>query len=97
MSHYVILINWTDQGVRNAKDSPKRAAAARRLAEQAGGKLLQIYYTMGQYDIVAIAEAPNDETIMRITLSLAKLGNIRTTTLKAWTEKEAGKIIAKVR
>ena len=96
MSHYIILINWTDQGVRNAKDSPKRAAAARRIAEQAGGKL-QVYYTMGQYDIVALAEAPNDETIMRINLSLAKLGNIRTTTLKAWTEKEAGKIIAKVR
>lgn len=96
MSHYVILINWTDQGVRNAKDSPKRAVAARRLAEQAGGKL-QIFYTMGQYDIVALAEAPNDETMMRINLSLGKLGNIRTTTLKAWTEKEAGKIIAKVR
>ena len=96
MSHYVILINWTDQGVRNAKDTIKRAAAARRLAEQLGGKI-QVYYTMGQYDIVALAEAPNDETVMRLTLSLAKLGNIRTTTLKAWTEKETSRIIAKVK
>ncbi len=96
MPHYIILLNWTEQGVRNVKDSTKRATAFRRLAEQAGGKL-QIYYTMGQYDIVILGEAPNDETVMRLTLSLAKLGNVRTTTLKAWTEKEASKIIAKVR
>jgi uncharacterized protein with GYD domain len=96
MPHYILLINWTEQGVRNVKDTIKRAGAVRRLYEQAGGKL-QVYYTMGQYDIVALAEAPNDETTMRINLSLAKLGNVRTTTLKAWTEKEAGRVIAKIK
>ncbi len=95
MPHYILLINWTDQGVRNVKDSPKRAEAAKQAAEKAGGKL-QIFYTMGQYDIVGIAEAPNDEAVLRLNLSLASLGNVRTTTLKAWTEEEAAKAIAQI-
>lgn len=95
MPHYIILINWTDQGIRAVKDSPKRAEAARRMIEQAGGKL-QIFYTFGQYDIVGIVEAPNDETMLRLNLAIGSLGNVRTATLKAWPEAEAAKVIAQL-
>jgi uncharacterized protein with GYD domain len=95
MPHYVILIRWTDQGVRNVKDSPKRAEAARKLAEAEGGKLT-LYYTMGRYDIVAIAEARDDETINRIMFRIAMQGTVRTETLKATTEADAAKIIGKL-
>jgi uncharacterized protein with GYD domain len=95
MAHYVILINWTDQGIRNVKESPKRAEAARKAVEKAGGKMT-LYYTMGQYDIVAIAEAANDEAFMQVLLALGSLGSVRTTTLKAFTEEEASKIIGKL-
>ena len=77
------------------KDTAKRAEAARQAAEKAGGKL-QLFYTMGQYDIVGIAEAPDDEALLRLNLSLASLGNVRTTTMKAWTEEEAAKVIAQI-
>ncbi len=92
MPHYVILVRWTDQGIRNVKESPKRAEAARKLAESEGGKLT-LYYTMGRYDLVGIAEARDDETINRILLRIGMLGNVRTETLKATTEADAAKMI----
>jgi uncharacterized protein with GYD domain len=95
MPHYVVLIRWTDQGVRNVKESPKRAEAARKLAEAEGGKLT-LYYTMGRYDIVGIAEARDDETMNRIMLRIAMQGNVRTETLKAMPEADATKIIGKL-
>ena len=95
MPHYIILVNWTDQGIRNAKESAKRSKAAMALIEKLGGKM-QIYYTMGNYDVVSIAEAPNDEVVMQATLQLGAGGSIRTTTLKAWTAAEATKIIEKL-
>ena len=96
MPHYVTLGKWTDQGVRNVRESPKRAEAARHLAEQLGGKL-QLWYTMGEYDFVALSEAPNDETAFQLALQLGSQGNVRTTTMKAWPEADATKVIAKVR
>ena len=95
MPHYIILVNWTDQGIRNVKESTKRAQAAVALIEKLGGKM-QLYYTMGNYDLVSIAEAPNDDVVMQANLQLGAGGNVRTTTLKAWTAAEATKIIAKV-
>ncbi len=94
MPHYIVLINWTEQGIRNAKDSINRAQAARSQAEKMGGKL-EVYYTLGEYDIVAHVEMPNDDTAMQFLLWLGSLGNVRTKTLKAWTEAEAAKIVAK--
>jgi len=96
MPHYIILGNWTDQGIRNVKESPKRAAAARAAFEKAGAKWLGFYNTFGQYDMVLIAEAPNDETIMALLLAIGSLGSVRTTTLKAFPESEADKIIAEL-
>ena len=93
MSHYLLLWNWTEQGVRNFKDSPKRVEAFRQLVEKHGGKLLSFYYTMGKYDGAAIIDAPSDEAWMKMALSVGSLGNIRTTTLKAWPTTEAAKII----
>ena len=96
MPHYVTLIRWTDQGIRNVRDSPKRAEAARKMAEQLGGKLW-LWFTMGEYDLVGIGEFPNDEAYMQFALQTESLGNVRTTTLKAWPEADASKVIAKVR
>jgi len=95
MTRHVILGNWTEQGIRNVKDSPKRVENARAMFEKAGGKL-DIWYTMGKYDFVALAETPNDETYMQLALQLGSLGNVRTTSLKAWTAAEGLKVIGKL-
>jgi len=96
MPYYITLVNWTDQGIRNIKDSPKRAAAAKAVIEKAGGKWHGLYYTFGQYDMVLIAEAVNDETVMSSVLAIGSQGNVRTTTLKAFTEAEAANLIEKL-
>jgi uncharacterized protein with GYD domain len=88
-----MLWNWTDQGIRNAKDSPQRYETFKKGLEKAGGKLVGGYYTMGEYDGVVILEAPNDEVVMKIMLATASLGNVRTKTLKAFAYEEASKIM----
>lgn len=95
MPHYISLIKWTDRGLQAVKDSPMRAEAAQKLAEQMGGSI-QLFYTLGEYDIVGVTEAPNDETALQILLQIGSQGNVRTTTLKAWTPEEAGKVIEKL-
>ena len=95
MPHYFVLGNWTEQGIRNVRESPKRADAAKELASKLGGRI-EVYYTMGQYDFVAIGEMPNDDAVMQFALQIGSQGNARTTTLKAWTQGEATKVLAKV-
>lgn len=95
MPNYITLGNWTEQGIKNVKESPKRADAMAALANKLGAKT-QIFYTMGRYDIVVVTEAPNDDVAMQLLLELGKLGNVKTQTLKAWTTAEATKVIAKV-
>lgn len=95
MPHYISLIKWTDRGLQAVKDSPMRAEAAQKLAEQMGGSI-QLFYTLGEYDIVGVTEAPDDETALQILLQIGSQGNVRTTTLKAWTPEEAGKVIEKL-
>lgn len=94
MPTYIILINYTDQGIRNVKESPKRLDAAKKLLKSMGGEFKQFYLTMGAYDLATIVEAPNDEAIAKFALAAGSLGNIRTTTLKAFPEDEYRKIIA---
>ena len=96
MSHYVILVNFTDRGIKNVKDSPKRAEAFRSAVEKKGGKVSNLYYTLGKHDIVAIVEAPNDEAIASVLYATGSLGNVRTRTLKAFPMSEAAKIIEKL-
>src|SRR5437867_11804374 len=95
MPHYISLLNWTDQGIKNVKESPKRADAATALASKLGAKM-QIFYTMGEYDLVSVTEAPNDDIAMQVLLELGQLGNIRTKTLKAWSLAEATKVVSKL-
>jgi uncharacterized protein with GYD domain len=95
MPNYITLGNWTEQGIKNVKESPKRADAVSALANKLGAKM-QIFYTMGRYDIVALTEAPNDDVAMQLLLEIGKLGNVKTQTLKAWTTSEATKVISKI-
>jgi uncharacterized protein with GYD domain len=94
MPTYITLANWTDQGIRNVRDAGKRLDAARQTMKDAGGELKAFYLTMGAYDLVTIAEAPNDEVVARILLNIGGLGNVRTTTLRAFTEAETRKILS---
>lgn len=84
MPIYVTLGNFTDQGIRNFKDTPKRAQAFKEMVQQLGGTLKDIYWTMGTYDLVAITEFPDDETATSAALKVAALGNVRTTTLRGF-------------
>ena len=93
MGKYVLLLNWTDQGIKNVKDTIKRAESFRTYLEKRGGKLSDILYTFGQYDIVAIAELPSDEIAMSVSLGTGALGNVRVTTLKAFNLDETRKIV----
>jgi uncharacterized protein with GYD domain len=96
MSFYLILWNYTDQGIKNVKESPKRADAFKSKLENAGGRLIETYYTFGKYDGVSIVEAPNDEILMSCLLSIGSQGNARTITLKAFTYADATKIIGNI-
>lgn len=96
MPYYITLVNFTDQGVRTIKELPHRVAGAHHAIETAGGKIVGWYLTMGQYDAVVISEAPNDEAVAATVLSIARLGNVRTTTLKAFTEEQMAKIVAEI-
>lgn len=93
MPTYIILMNYTDQGIRNIKDSPKRADAARVLARTCGAEIKDLFLTIGSYDLVATAEAPDDEAVTKFALAVGSLGNVRTTTLKAFNEQEYRNII----
>jgi len=93
MAKYIALINWTEMGVKEIKDSPARADAAKALAKKLGGEMQQLYMTMGAYDLVAILEMPNDEAAASFAIQSAGRGHIRTTTLKAFDEASYRKII----
>ena len=86
MPTYIMLANWTDQGSRNVKDSPRRLDAAKSALQDAGGEFRSFYMTMGEFDMVGIYEAPDDAVAARFTLQVGQLGNIRTRTLKAFPE-----------
>lgn len=97
MPTYISLANWTDQGIRNVKDAAKRLDAAKQMMKDAGGELKAFYMTMGAYDLVTIVDAPNDEVVAKLLLAIGGLGNVRTTTLRAFTETETRKIIDSLR
>src|SRR6516164_3061184 len=96
MVTYVVLAKFTEQGVRNAKDSPKRADAFKELAKTFGVTVKDIVWTQGRYDIVTLIEAPDESSAMTLNLSLAALGNVRTETMRAFSAAEMAKIVGKM-
>jgi uncharacterized protein with GYD domain len=93
MVTYVVLAKFTDQGVRNAKDSPKRADAYKQMAKTFGVTVKEILWTQGRYDVVTIVDAPDESAAMSLSLSLGALGNVRTETLRAFSAAEMTKIV----
>lgn len=96
MATYVVLANFTEQGVRHAKDSPKRADAFKDMAKKQGATVKELYWTQGQYDITAIVEAPDDMTVTALSLAVGMLGNVRTQTMRAFSAADMKTILAKI-
>ncbi|BDG10218.1 GYD domain-containing protein [Anaeromyxobacter paludicola] len=97
MATYVCLLNYTDQGIRSIKESANRLDLAKKTFQSAGAELKQFYLALGTYDLVIVADAPDDETIARILLGLGSLGNVRTQTLRVFPEPEFRKIIGSLK
>ena len=96
MATYVMLATYTEQGLKGIKDTVKRTEAARELAKKAGVTMRESFWTLGAYDLVAVFEAPDDETMTAFSLSAASLGNIKTQTLRAFSSKDMGTILGKM-
>ena len=88
MPNYIILMKLTDQGAKAIKDAPGRIEAGIKGFEKMGGKVISFYAVMGEYDYVVVGEAPNDEVATTFSLALGSLGNVRTTSLRAFTKEE---------
>ncbi|MHA2223998.1 MAG: GYD domain-containing protein [Candidatus Hodarchaeales archaeon] len=86
--HYIILGKYTEEGIKNMKDSPKRLEAAQTVAKSFGGEIKQFYLTMGRYDFVSVVEAPSNEAVMKVILTIASAGAIKTETLVALPTEE---------
>ena len=96
MGHYVLLMKLTDQGAKGIKEAPQRIEAGIKGWEAAGGKLLIFLATMGEYDYVAIGDAPGDEAALGFSLALGSLGNVRLTTLKGFTPEEFAAVVKRL-
>ena len=96
MATFILLVSFTDQGIHDVQDSPKRADTFKALAKKAGVNVKDLYWTLGQYDSVAIIEASDNATATAVSLSLSKLGNVRTQTLPAFSAAEMQTIIGKM-
>jgi uncharacterized protein with GYD domain len=96
MANYILLATYTEQGLKAIKDTVKRTEMVRELAKKAGLAMKESYWTLGAFDVVAVFEAPDDETVTAFSLSVAKLGNVRTQTLRAFSAKDMGHILGKM-
>jgi len=96
MATYIMLANFTEQGIRNVKASPDRAKAVGEMAKKCGVTIKDVYWTLGSYDVVAIYEAPDEASVTALGLSIGVQGNVRTQTLRAFTHDEIKGIIGKI-
>ncbi len=96
MATYIVLGQFTDQGIRNIKDTTKRAEAVKALGKKAGATVKAIYWTLGQYDVATIVEAPDDESVHTLLLGIGAAGNVRTQTLRAFTAEEMGALLGRM-
>ncbi len=92
MAFFVVLGNWTEQGIKDVAEAPNRIKTTHSMVEKVGGKM-QLYYTLGEYDFVMVVEVPSDEAMVATVACLGSMGNVRTKTLKAWTELEGARIL----
>src|ERR1700690_727247 len=97
MPTYVMLASWTDQGMQTIGESPKRVDTAKKTLEERGGQFRPVYMMMGAYDLLMIYDAADDAVAARFTLMLGKLGNVRTTSLKAFPEEAFRQIVNSIR
>ena len=95
MASYILLATYTEQGIKGIKDTVKRTSAVRELGKKVGVTMKESYWTLGQYDVVAVFEAPDDESMTAFALSVAKLGNVKTHTLRAFSSNEMTAILGK--
>ena len=93
MPTYISMLRYTQQGIASVKSAPERMDAAKEAYRKAGGELKAIYLTLGQYDLVVVAEMPNDDAVARMALALGAQGNIRSETMRAFTETEFKKLV----
>jgi uncharacterized protein with GYD domain len=93
---FISSLNWTDQGMRSLKDAPKRAQAARDMAKKMGVEIKEIYLTSGDSDMVAILETANGDNVAKFAMAIGSMGNIRTRTVRAWTQAEMQKMISEL-
>ncbi len=96
MPSYVILGNWTSDGIRSIRQAPERAEAFRKTVEAGGGRVISLLYTMGAHDFVTLVEFPSDEAANTAVLRAASQGSARTTTLKGWSPEEFSRLVAKL-
>jgi uncharacterized protein with GYD domain len=96
MPLFIVTSSWTEQGIKAVKESPKRIDAARALCKKLGAEMKDIYLTSGDSDLLAIVEAPNGDVIAKIAMMLGMGGNLRTRTVRAWTEQEFAKLVSEL-
>lgn len=95
MKTYVSLINWTEQGIKDFRDTTERAEAFSKSVQNAGGRVREIIWTVGEYDLVCVADFPDEETGVAALLKVGSLGNIRSNTLRAFDADEMADIISR--
>jgi len=96
MPTFILTMNWTDQGIRGIKDAPKRSKAAKDLAKKLGIEIKQLYLTSGEHDLLAIIESPSGDNVAKFAMTTGALGNVRTSTARAWSEQEFHKLLSEL-
>ena len=96
MPTFIVMLNWTDQGIRAVKEAPKRIQAARERSKKIGVEIKQLFLTSGEFDLLAIVETPNPDNIVKWALATGADGNVRTRTVRAWPEAEMVKLISEL-
>ena len=96
MPTFIITLSWTDQGIRNVKDSPKRVAAARELGKKLGVDMKQLFLTTGDSDLLVVAEAADGSALAKFCMAVGATGNVRSKTVRAWPESEFAKLISEL-
>ena len=96
MPTFICALSWTEQGIRSIKDAPKRAAAARELAKKVGVEIKQVFLTSGDDDLLLFVETPNGDNVAKFAMALGSQGNVRTRTVRAWTQAEFEKLVSEL-